>query len=625
MRRAIALLVAASSAWAHEPSGPRKPSKADADLKIARVRMEEAKKKLAAKGKYACCIRKPCDLCAKRNGSCACALNIAKGKGACGECLAGWKRGEGALKGVKAEDVKLLPSTEQALPGKHEHPPELAEAEAAMNRAKRILVSEKRYSCCIRGGCDECAHEASCPCGADLAAQGPASCARVPKEKQKGVCSHCYDGWHAGHGSLRGVDLSEVQMSDMAAEMDQMMSPGMSTGVAQSGWYASGTAQMPRSSPLYMVHRRTENWLFMGMGQVMTVNTQQTGPRGDDGWFAANYIMPMATRRVGRGYLTIRGMFSFEPASVRGGSYPLLFQSGETYLNRPILDGQHPHDFIMELGASYQLPLSERVSLNFYAGPRGEPALGPVAYPHRLSASENPLAVLAHHYQDSTHIANNVVTVGATIGKFTVEGSGFNGREPDERRWNLERGGIDSFAARLTYNPTRAWSAQFSGGRIEAREPVHPDKASTRLTASVMNVQQTQSGYVATTVLWGQNRDYEDDGHAHVFNSFLAESTWRWRQNWIWGRFESVTVPRTLAFRGSPLLPFIEEEPIGRVQAYTAGYSRELPRLTPWLSTALGSQVTWYQAPDTLERFYNRWPVGVQFFLRVRLAGSHTR
>jgi hypothetical protein len=62
----------------------------------------------------------------------------------------------------------------------------------------------------------------------------------------------------------------------------------------------------------------------------------------------------------------------------------------------------------MELSAQYTLPLGERGTWYTYFGYPGEPALGPVAFPHRMSASENPSATLSHHLQDSTHIAFGV-------------------------------------------------------------------------------------------------------------------------------------------------------------------------------------------------------------------------
>ncbi len=92
----------------------------------------------------------------------------------------------------------------------------------------------------------------------------------------------------------------------------------------------------------------------------------------------------------------------------------------------------------MELAAIYDLKLRKDTLLSFYFAPMGDPAMGPTAYPHRASASEDPIASLGHHLQDSTHIADDVITVGLTHRSFRIEASGFHGREPDEQRWDLE-------------------------------------------------------------------------------------------------------------------------------------------------------------------------------------------
>jgi len=78
----------------------------------------------------------------------------------------------------------------------------------------------------------------------------------------------------------------------------------------------------------------------------------------------------------------------------------------------------------------------------FLCRPVGDPAMGPSAYAHRASASENPIASLGHHLQDSTHIANDVVTGGLAYKKARIEFSGFHGREPDEFRWNIDSGAV---------------------------------------------------------------------------------------------------------------------------------------------------------------------------------------
>lgn len=136
-----------------------------------------------------------------------------------------------------------------------------------------------------------------------------------------------------------------------------------------------------------------------------------------------NWFMLMAERDVGPGCLMLRGMFSAEPWTTPRRGFPELFQTGETFEGRAIIDAQHPHDLFMELAAAYNIRLSEHVALNFYGGPVGEPALGPTAFMHRMSSSENPAAPLGHHWQDSTHITHGVITAGITAWRFRVESS----------------------------------------------------------------------------------------------------------------------------------------------------------------------------------------------------------
>ena len=193
----------------------------------------------------------------------------------------------------------------------------------------------------------------------------------------------------------------------------------------------------------------------------------------------------MAQRQIGRGELTFRTMLSLEPATVTQRFYPLLFQQGETAFGRPINDGQHPHDFIMELAALYDLRLGEHALLSFYAAPVGDPAMGPSAYAHRASASEDPVATLGHHLQDSTHIADDVVTGGLAYKNARIEFSGFHGREPDEFRWDIDSGAIDSWSTRLTVQPGQNWSAQYSFAHLSSPEQLHPEDDVQRMTASV--------------------------------------------------------------------------------------------------------------------------------------------
>ncbi len=220
----------------------------------------------------------------------------------------------------------------------------------------------------------------------------------------------------------------------------------------------SGTDAEPNSTPFGMLMTTRGSWTLMFHGEAFLSEIQQSGPRGGDKLFSTNWWMPMAQRKFGNGTLTIRTMFSFEPATVSDRRYPELFQQGETAFSRPIVDGQHPHDFFMELAALYDHRVREHTLLSVYAAPMGDPAMGPPAYPHRASASEDPIAPLGHHLQDSTHIAADVITAGITYRDFRLEASGFHGREPDEFRWNIDSGTIDSWSARVTANPGQNWS-----------------------------------------------------------------------------------------------------------------------------------------------------------------------
>ena len=365
-----------------------------------------------------------------------------------------------------------------------------------------------------------------------------------------------------------------------------------------------------------MFMKQEGNWMLMFHGELFLNDIQQSGPRGGDKFFSTNWFMPMAQRKLGNGTLTLRTMLSFEPATVSNRRYPELFQEGETAYGRPIIDGQHPHDFFMELAAMYDYKLNDDTVLSFYGAPVGDPAMGPPAYPHRASAAENPLAPLGHHSQDSTHIASDVITVGVTRGKWRVEASGFHGREPDEYRWNIDSGKIDSWSTRVTVNPAQNWSFQYSIAQLHSPEALAPDENVRRMTASLMYNRPSHNGNWASMLLWGRNQSLED---GNVGNSFLLESTLRFQdRNNVWTRIENVDRTNELLFPGSPLPSGFTERYFTRVQAYTAGYDREFGHI-PHLSTAIGGQLTWYGVPQALKADYGSHPVGALLFLRLRV------
>ena len=377
----------------------------------------------------------------------------------------------------------------------------------------------------------------------------------------------------------------------------------------------SGTSAEPNSTPTPMMMTMRGPWMLMFHANVFITDEQQSSPRGGDKFFSTNWFMPMAERSLGPGQLTVRAMFSLEPATVTQRRYPLLFQQGETAFGVPIADGQHPHDFFMEMAALYDWRLSKQALLSFYFAPVGDPALGPTAYPHRASAMENPVGALGHHQEDSTHIADDVATVGATYKIARVEASGFHGREPDEFRWNIDQGAIDSWSTRVTVQPGQNWSAQYSYGRLTSPEQLFPNENQARTTASVMYNRPFKTGNLANTVVWGRTRSIPDNGKE---NSYLLESTLQFcSRNYVWTRMENAGRSNELLIGENPLPPGFTESPLTHVQAYTFGYDREF-NVVPHLASAVGSQFTVYGVGAPLQPIYGSDPIGVNIFVRLR-------
>jgi hypothetical protein len=377
----------------------------------------------------------------------------------------------------------------------------------------------------------------------------------------------------------------------------------------------SGTDAEPASTAPPMLMQMRGQWMLMLHGQASIAEQQQTGPRGHDKLFADNWIMPMAMRTIGPNQLTLRAMLSLEPATISGRYYPELFQQGETAFGQPIVDGQHPHNLFMEIAAIDDLKLGQDTLLSIYAGPVGDPALGPVAFPHRASAAEDPLAPLGHHLQDSTHIAWDVATGGITFHSLRLEASGFHGREPDENRWHIEVGPLDSWSTRLTYAPTKDITSQYSIGHLHSPEAQHPAEDVLRQTASISYHHQWQDISLDALALWGRNHTIASTTN---WNGYLFEATSHLGQGThaqsLWTRIENVDRTTDLLGAAAPQ----EESVIGRVQAYTEGYAHHLYS-NDWSTYELGAQFTEYNTPAALIPLYSQHPFGAAAVLNIHL------
>jgi hypothetical protein len=277
------------------------------------------------------------------------------------------------------------------------------------------------------------------------------------------------------------------------------------------------------------------------------------------------------------------------------------------------VDHQHPHNVFAELSLLYTLPLTKKLSWEFYGGPSAEPALGPLTYLHRASVSELPLAPLGHHLQDSTHTSFGVVTTGLVVERVRLEASAFNGREPNEQRWSIQLGALDSWSARASIAPTSNWTAQYSVGRLERPEALEPG-SQWRQTASVEYNRPMAEGNWATSVIWGRVHKIATDT---TLNGYLLESTLNFRRrNYVFSRLELVDKDE--------LFPQAAVHPAYRIGAYTFGGVRDLIQNRAW-QLGLGADVTFYSKPAALDSSYGNDPVSFQIFLRMRPGRSNQK
>lgn len=352
-------------------------------------------------------------------------------------------------------------------------------------------------------------------------------------------------------------------------------------------------------------------WMLMYDGVVFGTYSHQTGPRGGEEFISTNWIMGMATRQSGPGRLTLTGMLSFEPATMEPPGYRELFQTGETYHFIPIVDHQHPHDFLTQASVAWRIPLNEKTGITFAGAPVGEPALGPVAFMHRPSASENSVAPLSHHTLDSSHVSMGVISVGVDRGPWTFESSVFQSAEPDDNRWDLvDFGPLDSWSARVTY--TRAtWEFQGSHGFL--KNPERLEFASEhRTTASASWFKPRSNGFTAATFAYGiNNKEFHGN-----FNAVLAEATRRQGPFGFYGRFETVQVETDL-LKSRGIFHSHTQVVSDVVTAGTAGAVIDISRWRRF-EAGIGAEIIGYIVPEALRASYSDHPIAFRAFFRIR-------
>ena len=469
--------------------------------------------------------------------------------------------------------------------------------------AEEIVLTAKdsgtfSYFCSVKG------HASGGMAGKIVVGSDPEALASEMPPDTSHVMPHVHDhnaeSMDSGHqmpGESHNVGHTGMNMDHGGMNMGSM--PGMSEMKHEMYQTGSGTSWVPSTTPMYALMYDFSNSSLMIHGGLFPRYTYQSGPRGDKEFGLPNWFMIMYDNSLDKNNkIELRGMFSLDAAVEGNRGYPLLLQTGEG-----LYDRQHPHDLFAELAVSYLHSFSEDLFMNIYAGLPGEPALGAPAFMHRTSAMSNPDAPLSHHWQDATHITFGVATIGLGYKNFKIEGSVFNGREPDSNRYDIDKPRFDSYSGRISYNPTDEISLQASYGSLTNVEGDSIDIH--RFTASAIYTTMIGTeGWWSSILAFGMNKTQFENAS----NSVLLESEYSINRNNIYGRFEFVQKD------GHELnLPALG---IVNVSELTLGYSRTLATFSK-IDFDLGAQATYNIIPESLKTYYGNSPYGAQIYLSI--------
>lgn len=422
------------------------------------------------------------------------------------------------------------------------------------------------------------------------------------------------------HKHHEGMPVENETNMDSSHAIHEDIPSSLSTALPMNV-NASGTAWHPINSPMYMNLFTPGKWNLMLHYAVFAGYTAQNfknrdSTRGSNEFYLPSWFMLMANRKVGeRGLFMVRTMLSLDPLIMGGSGYPLLLQTGETFRGEPLIDRQHPHDFISELSLGYSYAFSSNIDVYGYLGFPGEPALGPPAFMHRPSALVIPDSPLGHHWQDASHILFGVGTLGIRYKTIKVEGSVFTGREPDENRYSFDSPKLDSYSGRVTWLPTKSIALQASAGYLKSPELHEPDNDVYRASASALfNHYLNEKSIVSSSLVWGMNRNLEGGlgNHFHDSHSFLLEMALQKPRYTLAIRPEAVQKSfHELEIEGVP-----DEEKNNWVTAFKVGGAIHVFK-TKAFWTDIGAFTTVHWIEQDLRPYYGNYPVTAEVFLRI--------
>jgi hypothetical protein len=221
---------------------------------------------------------------------------------------------------------------------------------------------------------------------------------------------------------------------------------------------------------------------------------------------------------------------------------------------------------------------------------------------------DSPEAPITHHWLDSTHISFGVLTAGAVLGDWKVEASRYNGHEPDQHRYDIETGPLDSTAVRVSWNPTARWALQASWAEEKSPEQLEPGVGQRKWSASAIYTRPVgDHGWWSTTAAWGRR---EGDGRG--MNAWALESAVRPNAGWtIFGRAERIETSELMFDAGEP-------GPVYTVGKVSLGAVRDWP-VGAHMSVGLGALYALDFVPGGLKASYGGDPHGAMVFTRLKL------
>jgi len=202
------------------------------------------------------------------------------------------------------------------------------------------------------------------------------------------------------------------------------------------------------------------------------------------------------------------------------------------------------------------------------------------------------------------------VTAGYIVNGWKLEASAFRGREPDQYRYDIETPKLDSYSARLSWNPVRELSMQVSWGRLHSPEQLAPDINEDRVTASVIYAQPFGNDNLwSNTLAWGRKMLRPGD----TLDGFMFESAVNFKKTYtLFMRAERVAENEL-----THDLPGLDGR-VFTVNKISFGGIYDFP-VRDQVKIGVGALISKYVLPSELKTLYGSDPTSYMLFARLKV------